>query len=112
VHLRGVSQEPFVPRLPSNRKFGEWLSLVEHLVRDQGVGGSNPLSPTKISLINSLALVLTSKPIVAGSLDADGTRTGTIYVTRAKLRLLGKLGFAKTRLSAILLVGSSLGHYF
>jgi hypothetical protein len=27
-------------------KVGEWLSLVEHLVRDQGVGGSNPLSPT------------------------------------------------------------------
>ena len=36
--------------------FGEWLSLVEHLVRDQGVGGSNPLSPTiKTSNINSLA---------------------------------------------------------
>ena len=31
--------------LPRNA-FGEWLSLVEHLVRDQGVGGSNPLSPT------------------------------------------------------------------
>ncbi len=30
---------------------GEWLSLVEHLVRDQGVGGSNPLSPTNFSLI-------------------------------------------------------------
>ena len=29
--------------------FGEWLSLVEHLVRDQGVGGSNPLSPTILS---------------------------------------------------------------
>ena len=29
---------------------GEWLSLVEHLVRDQGVGGSNPLSPTNFSL--------------------------------------------------------------
>ena len=29
--------------------FGEWLSLVEHLVRDQGVGGSNPLSPTNKS---------------------------------------------------------------
>ena len=27
---------------------GEWLSLVEHLVRDQGVGGSNPLSPTNV----------------------------------------------------------------
>jgi hypothetical protein len=26
--------------------FGEWLSLVEHLLREQGVGGSNPLSPT------------------------------------------------------------------
>ena len=32
--------------------FGEWLSLVEHLVRDQGVGGSNPLSPT--NLFNNL----------------------------------------------------------
>ena len=32
---------------PSN--VGEWLSLVEHLVRDQGVGGSNPLSPTNLS---------------------------------------------------------------
>ena len=30
-------------------KFGEWLSLVEHLVRDQGVGGSNPLSPTNFT---------------------------------------------------------------
>ena len=30
----------------ANRTVGEWLSLVEHLVRDQGVGGSNPLSPT------------------------------------------------------------------
>ena len=34
---------------------GEWLSLVEHLVRDQGVGGSNPLSPTNI--FNNLRLV-------------------------------------------------------
>ena len=31
--------------------FGEWLSLVEHLVRDQGVGGSNPLAPTNSSKI-------------------------------------------------------------
>ena len=34
-----------VPRAGAS-KVGEWLSLVEHLVRDQGVGGSNPLSPT------------------------------------------------------------------
>jgi hypothetical protein len=31
---------------PVFSRVGEWLSLVEHLVRDQGVGGSNPLSPT------------------------------------------------------------------
>ena len=37
--------------------FGEWLSLVEHLVRDQGVGGSNPLSPTII--INDLDRLMT-----------------------------------------------------
>jgi hypothetical protein len=40
---------PFGPCGSSDRSVdlvGEWLSLVEHLVRDQGVGGSNPLSPT------------------------------------------------------------------
>src|SRR6266849_4941133 len=26
---------------------GVWLSLVEHLVRDEGVAGSNPATPTK-----------------------------------------------------------------
>ena len=34
----------------ASRSIGEWLSLVEHLVRDQGVGGSNPLSPTNQSI--------------------------------------------------------------
>ena len=29
---------------------GAWLSLVERLVRDQEVGGSNPLAPTKSPL--------------------------------------------------------------
>jgi hypothetical protein len=37
----------------ASRSIGEWLSLVEHLVRDQGVGGSNPLSPTNLSLTMS-----------------------------------------------------------
>gem|GEM_PF-1730144 len=27
-------------------QIGVWLSPVEHLVRDEGVGGSNPLTPT------------------------------------------------------------------
>src|SRR5580698_9496887 len=38
---------------------GEWLSLVEHLVRDQGVGGSNPLSPTNT---NNIELAVSSCP--------------------------------------------------
>ena len=45
--LRGASPAPIAA-------VGEWLSLVEHLVRDQGVGGSNPLSPTKLFNINYL----------------------------------------------------------
>jgi hypothetical protein len=41
IPVRGARNSSSVPC-----KVGEWLSLVEHLVRDQGVGGSNPLSPT------------------------------------------------------------------
>jgi hypothetical protein len=33
-------------RLESIRPVGKWLSLVEHLVRDQEVAGSNPVFPT------------------------------------------------------------------
>lgn len=29
--------------------FGVWRSLVAHVVRDDGVGGSNPLTPTRFS---------------------------------------------------------------
>ena len=42
----GVPSAHVVPVIVSVDLVGEWLSLVEHLVRDQGVGGSNPLSPT------------------------------------------------------------------
>src|ERR1700736_1242737 len=42
------------PRVSHQQAFGAWLSLVEHLVRDQGVGGSNPLSPTNLSLALSI----------------------------------------------------------
>ena len=45
---------PGVPPKAS-RSIGEWLSLVEHLVRDQGVGGSNPLSPTIIKSLMETA---------------------------------------------------------
>ena len=43
---------------PINSFVGEWLSLVEHLVRDQGVGGSNPLSPTNFLCGLAIHLVL------------------------------------------------------
>src|SRR5438094_6620009 len=57
---------------------GEWLSLVEHLVRDQGVGGSNPLSPT--NLFNHLSClcfpcatrVQPSNPLSSDELRAEG----------------------------------------
>jgi hypothetical protein len=51
--LRGTYQAPWFSEAHPQQEFGEWLSLVEHLVRDQGVGGSNPLSPT-IFRINKL----------------------------------------------------------
>ena len=60
---------------PSN-KFGEWLSLVEHLVRDQGVGGSNPLSPT-IHRINDLyRFPACPKSYPRGSLSATTIQFG------------------------------------
>ena len=31
-------------------QFGKWLNLVEHLVWDQGVAGSNPVFPTILEL--------------------------------------------------------------
>ena|SRR5271157_1143651 len=44
ANVRAQTALRFQRAVPLN--VGEWLSLVEHLVRDQGVGGSNPLSPT------------------------------------------------------------------
>ena len=43
---------------------GEWLSLVEHLVRDQGVGGSNPLSPTNPFQSLRILACLETEPLV------------------------------------------------
>ena len=48
----GTLREGDLSAIPALRgtedRVGAWLSLVEHLVRDQGVGGSNPLAPTNI----------------------------------------------------------------
>src|SRR5689334_12377515 len=35
---------------PCSPHVGAWLSLVEHSVRDRGVGGSNPLAPTNSAI--------------------------------------------------------------
>src|SRR6266403_4037793 len=57
-----ISRSPqCVQRIP--RLVGEWLSLVEHLVRDQGVGGSNPLSPT--NLFNKLQVTQPTHLVLA-----------------------------------------------
>ena len=52
-------------------RVGEWLSLVEHLVRDQGVGGSNPLSPTNI--YNEIQAISGMTPRGAGDFVAAKT---------------------------------------
>src|SRR5471030_2580328 len=44
----GLTRAPCRGRSATLFTVGEWLSLVEHLVRDQGVAGSNPVSPTNL----------------------------------------------------------------
>ena len=48
----------------SRTTFGEWLSLVEHLVRDQGVGGSNPLAPTTLNQQLTVPIGIVKNPDV------------------------------------------------
>ena len=43
--------------------FGDWRSLVAHFVRDEGVGGSNPLSPTKFKSLLDEQAFLHPKPM-------------------------------------------------
>src|SRR6516162_3434773 len=44
--LQGRNAPSISPARPSLVIGGVWLSLVEHLVRDEGVAGSNPATPT------------------------------------------------------------------
>jgi hypothetical protein len=59
---------------PWMARVGEWLSLVEHLVRDQGVGGSNPLSPT-ISFQSFASLRGPPPGFTSGALGSESART-------------------------------------
>lgn len=49
-------------------QFGAWLSLAERLVRDQEVGGSNPLAPTIFTDV--LSCCLTECPPLRYTKDA------------------------------------------
>ena len=79
--MRGSARELFQHvDILSHRKFGEWLSLVEHLVRDQGVGGSNPLSPTILSqTYRGLRRVVMTSPPQNKSLPFMSSGTGTSH---------------------------------
>ncbi len=44
-HLPGLF---YLPKFAPPKVGGMWLSLVEHLLREQGVVGSNPAIPTKL----------------------------------------------------------------
>ncbi len=89
----------------SLRTFGEWLSLVEHLVRDQGVGGSNPLSPTNLSLVVSLtyaAIVEPSFCAVFGTFGAtDQTEPGSSFARAHAPIAKGRIAAATSRLTAL-----------
>ena len=57
---------------------GVWLSLVEHLVRDEGVVGSNPITPTNTSLDESMSFHIGARPApgVPGQLSGQKRRSG------------------------------------
>ena len=56
AHNHGISRPQFgflryaIPKAISRVLVGVWLSPVEHCVRDAGVAGSNPATPTTISI--------------------------------------------------------------
>jgi hypothetical protein len=52
--LAALERRLYKPRsYPYRGIGGVWLSLVEHLVRDEGVVGSNPITPTNLSRLSS-----------------------------------------------------------
>jgi hypothetical protein len=69
--------------LVAARLVGEWLSLVEHLVRDQGVGGSNPLSPTiYFQLLTAASGASKSTPWFCSRESNAPTRINTVVLLR------------------------------
>jgi hypothetical protein len=75
---------------------GAWLSLVERLVRDQEVGGSNPLAPT--NSFNKLASDAGANPGIK-STNVGGRLGGLIFL--ANDQAIGPLRFCQSRPSPI-----------
>ena len=59
-----LSSAGSVKRAPS---VGAWRSLVARIVRDDEVGGSNPLAPTKLTCSRARSLVAAWRPVRCGS---------------------------------------------
>ena len=53
-----------------------WLSLVEHLVRDEGVAGSNPATPTKVLSSSSDRCAAPAKPGTGAPGQISGQKRG------------------------------------
>jgi hypothetical protein len=53
-----------------------WLSLVEHLVRDEGVAGSNPATPTRLLSSNSDCCAAPAKPGTGAPGQISGQKRG------------------------------------
>ena len=90
-YTQGTESQEFVAiLLPVS--VGEWLSLVEHLVRDQGVGGSNPLSPTNSFQAYRLRFWFFAYGDVGNFVDGNSSKNhGGILLTMLVLVLRGDL---------------------
>ncbi len=53
---------------------GAWRSPVAHLLWEQGVGGSNPLAPTNLSLIYSRGCHVDWRPFILWEIDRGNAR--------------------------------------
>ena len=62
---------------------GTWLSLVEHRVRDAGVGGSNPLVPT---ISNSETWFEKYSILFKIKKDDNFNHMNTLSISRIKIR--------------------------
>src|ERR1700730_5444349 len=82
----------------AGRHGGVYRSLVAHLVRDEGAGGSNPLTPTNIFVLNE-----TAKTAVAGfeNGELDAAVRGDRHGLRSKQQAPAQPGRARTLIVSI-----------